>query len=149
MSEKKRAELEKKHEMKQLEQILPSFWLKTISFEAHYERWNRHLHKNHSYLWFLNALVTIGAMVAYYMIDGKELVLMYYIPLDFCFNISRSAYFWYNVYADSKKKINDQKLKKRAEREITKRQQKEQQEQNDDNATPGGMISDQVSNVSR
>lgn len=95
MSEKKRAELEKKSEMKQLEQILPSFWLRTISFEAHYERWNRHLHKKHSFLWIVNAIVTIGAMIAYSKIDGKELVLMYYIPLDFCFNLSRSAYFWY------------------------------------------------------
>ncbi len=39
MTDKKRAELEKKAEMKKLEQILPSFWCNTISFEAHYERW--------------------------------------------------------------------------------------------------------------
>lgn len=115
MTDKKRAELEKKAEMKKLEQILPSFWCNTVSFEAHYERWQRFIEVSHKWLWILNGLITIGCIVAYTMTDGKELVLMYYIPLDFAFNMSRSAFFWYNVFLDKKKMQNDLKLQKRAQ----------------------------------
>ncbi len=69
------------------------------------------------------------------MTDGKELVLMYYIPLDFAFNISRSAFFWYNVFLDKKKMQNDLKLKKRAQVELVSRSQVVRKDE--PNSTPG------------
>lgn len=53
-------------------------------------------------------------MIAYVLTDGKQLIFMYYIPLDFAFVISRTVFFWYNVFLDKKEADNKKKLEKRA-----------------------------------
>lgn len=99
----------------------------------------------HTWLWILNGFITVGCMIAYVMTDGKNLVLKYYIPLDFLFNISRTAYFWYRVFLDRKQMQNKEKIRKRAEHEHRKIQNRELAI---DQRTPGMEQDDTASNAS-
>ena len=57
-----------------------------------------------SWLWVLQAVVSIGSIIAFIIIDGKELVYALYIPLDILFSVAKTAFFWYYYYEDKKRK---------------------------------------------
>ena len=61
--------------------------------EFKYAPWTR-------YVQALNALCTIGCFSAYLALDGKELVLAMYIPLDLTLNFAKTSYFYYYLYLD-------------------------------------------------
>jgi len=48
--------------------------------------------------WAINGAVTLGCLIAYFVVNGKELTLTLYIPLDFCLNISKAAFFFWQYY---------------------------------------------------
>ena len=49
----------------------------------------------YEWLYVLNLLVTAGCLIAWFIIDGKELVYTFYIPLDIALNISKMIFFFY------------------------------------------------------
>ena len=65
--------------------------------EFKYAPWTR-------YVQALNALCTIGCFSAYLALDGKELVLAMYIPLDLTLNFAKTSYFYYYLYLDRRQK---------------------------------------------
>ena len=67
----------------------------------------------HRWVWLVNIFVTLSCFVAFAVLDGKELVYCYYIPLDLCLNIAKSAFFWFNFYEDKKIKADKVALEKR------------------------------------
>ena len=69
-----------------------------------------------SWLWVLQAVVTIGVIIAYIIIDGKELVYALYIPLDILFSVAKTSFFWLYFYTDSKRKDDKKRLKERLAR---------------------------------
>ena len=52
------------------------------------------------YIQILNALCTIGCFISYMCIDGKQLMLALYIPLDLALNFSKTTYFYFYLYQD-------------------------------------------------
>jgi len=52
------------------------------------------------YVWILNVLVVLGCLIAFMCLDGKELVLTFYIPLDAALMISRAAFYWYTYWTE-------------------------------------------------
>lgn len=74
--------------------------IKTISFEDHYVKMDREfMYRPWSkIIFFINAACTIGCFIAYIIIDGKELFLALYIPLDFSLNMSKTAFFYFYLF---------------------------------------------------
>lgn len=53
----------------------------------------------------------MGCVIAYFCLDGKELVLKFYIPLDIALNISKASFYWYTYFNDNREKENAAKEK--------------------------------------
>lgn len=69
-----------------------------------------------SWLWVLQVVVTIGSVIAFIVIDGKELVYALYIPLDILFSVAKTSFFWLYYYTDKKRKEDKRRLKERLAR---------------------------------
>lgn len=54
--------------------------------------------------WVVNCIVTVGCLIAFFFIDGKELLLALYIPLDMAINLSKGAFFFVEYRKDQKSK---------------------------------------------
>ena len=64
-------------------------------------------------IYVINAIVTISCFIAYFLIDGRQLVYTLYIPLDFLFNFGKvSFYLWYR-YQDDLQKAEQERLARR------------------------------------
>ena len=61
----------------------------------HYSAMDRQFVMNYKGVYVLNAFVTLGCLLAFFIIDGKELVYTFYIPLDIALNFSKTAFFFY------------------------------------------------------
>jgi len=68
---------------------------------------------DHRWVWILNGIVTFACFVSFLIVDGKERVYSFYIPLDFALNIAKSAFFWYHFHQDHKIKAEKVELAKR------------------------------------
>ena len=82
------------------------------SFVGHYQPIERQI--NDAKIpgtYIINACVTLGCVIAYFMLDGKELVLKFYIPLDIALNMSKASFFWYTYFNDKLQKENAAKEK--------------------------------------
>lgn len=53
----------------------------------------------------------MGCIVAYFCLDGKELILTFYIPLDVALNIGKASFYWYTYFSDKWEKENAAKEK--------------------------------------
>lgn len=93
--------------------LLPSEMMKTITFDEHYTRMERTFVIKHRWVWILNICVTLSCFLAFVLLDGKELVFCYYIPLDLCLNLAKSAFFWFYFYEDKRIKADKIALEKR------------------------------------
>lgn len=67
------------------------------------------------WMYILNGLVTLGCMIAFLLIDGKEYVFAFYIPLDLALNMCKTAFFWINWYDDKKQKEDAKRVAARLE----------------------------------
>ena len=90
--------------------------MKTIHFTEHYVPMVRKFAVSHWSIWVLNSIVTVGCFIAFLFIDGSELVLCLYIPLDLFFNICKSAFFFYYLWVDQKNKHDEKRLAKRLQK---------------------------------
>ena len=61
---------------------------------------------NYWWVYTLNGMVTLGCFVAFFFIDGKELVYTFYIPLDFALNLSKMAFVFYEKHKDQIEKAD-------------------------------------------
>ena len=41
-------------------------------------------------VWVINCIVTLGCLIAFFCIDGHELMIGFYIPLDVALNFSKA-----------------------------------------------------------
>ena len=66
-----------------------------------------------------DSIVTIACVIAYLCVDGKELFLALYVPLDAALALSKTAFYWYYFYQDQRqkeeKKLLDEALDSRVE----------------------------------
>ena len=90
--------------------MLPSTGLKKnlIDNKDHYKPMVRNFmfNKIGTYAWIVNSLTTTGCLIAYFLTDGKELVLSFYIPLDFLLNVSKAAFYFMSFYLDKRHKAD-------------------------------------------
>ncbi len=89
----------------------------------------------------LIGLVSLGSMIAFFVVDGRENVLALYIPLDLAVVGCKTFYYFYIRYVESIKK----KDAKRLARQI---QKKKKQEAGFKEPLLGVTRGSQVSNVS-
>lgn len=94
----------------------PSESMRTIKFEEHYVQMDRQMDMKNTWVWIVNALVTIGCFIAFLMIDGKELVIALYIPLDLFFNIAKGVFYGYYCYIDMKQKEDSKRVQERIQK---------------------------------
>ena len=45
-------------------------------------------------VWVINCIVTLGCLIAFFCIDGHELMIGFYIPLDVALNFSKACFFF-------------------------------------------------------
>ena len=85
--------------------------IKTISFSEHYIKMEREFKRTPAerIIQILNLVVTLGCFIAYLCVDGKELFMALYIPLDVALVLSKTLYYWYYYYQDLRHK-QDKKL---------------------------------------
>jgi len=86
--------------------LLPSHTLNNITFEDHYSDMKREFAMDYWWVYILNSVVSLSCFVAFFFIDGKELVYTFYIPLDFALNLSKTAFFFYEKREDQIKKVD-------------------------------------------
>ena len=60
--------------------------------------------------WIINCVVTTACLIVYCLTDGKEAILAYYIPLDFALNVSKAAFFFWQLYTDTRNKAERKEL---------------------------------------
>ena len=77
--------------------------------EFKYLPWSR-------YVYLVNALCTIGCFSAYIAIDGKELFLALYIPLDLALNFAKTCYFYFYLYQDRRIKKDKELIEEALEK---------------------------------
>lgn len=87
--------------------------MQTISFNDHYVLMERYFVHNHDYIWIFTTLANVGCFIAYLCIQGTELSYSLYIPLDFYFTFSMTAFYWYYYKIESDKKADRERLRKR------------------------------------
>ena len=96
------------------DRMLPSMALSTvlISNKEHYVRMHRKflMTKIGKAAWVVNCIVTVGCLIAFFFIDGKELLLALYIPLDMAINLSKGAFFFVEYRKDQKSKQESAKI---------------------------------------
>lgn len=65
-----------------------------------------------TYWWhyMLVGLVTLGCMIAYFVVDGRENVLTLYIPLDLALVVCKTCYYFYMRYEENTKKKDVKRL---------------------------------------
>jgi len=73
-------------------------------------------------IWILNGCVCLGSVIAFLMIDGKELVYSLYIPLDVLLNLCKVGFYFYYYWIDLTEKANAEKLVKAIDKKHEKRQ---------------------------
>lgn len=78
--------------------ILPSDSIKTISFEDHYKEMKRVFDTSCFWVWIVHTLAIVGCLIAFIMIDGKELFYALYIPLDVLLCVGKGSFFWINYW---------------------------------------------------
>ena len=54
----------------------------------------------HNWLWILNGLTVVACLIAYLVVDGRELVYALYIPLDLLFQIGKAIFYWGYYWID-------------------------------------------------
>jgi hypothetical protein len=103
--------------------MLPSATMQTISFDDHYKPMERVfvMNKLNVCVWVMNGCICLGSMIAFLMIDGRELVYSLYIPLDFLLNLCKVAFFFYHYYLDSVHKAEVARLAEHAKTKIAAR----------------------------
>lgn len=52
--------------------------------------------------WIVNSIVTVGCLIAFLCIDGKEVICAFYIPLDLAINIAKFGFFLRQYFDDKK-----------------------------------------------
>ena len=74
--------------------------IKTISFEDHYVKMDREFAYRPwaKFIFIINGLCTIGCFIAYIIVDGKELFLALYIPLDVALNMAKTLFYYYYLF---------------------------------------------------
>ena len=74
--------------------------IRTISFEDHYVKMDREFAYRPwaKFIFIINALCTIGCFIAYIIVDGKELFLALYIPLDVALNLAKTLFYYYYLF---------------------------------------------------
>ena len=78
------------------------------SFVSHYKPLERKINDAIvPYTYIGNLLITLGCVIAYFVIDGKEQVLKFYIPLDVALNLSKACFYWYTYLTDKWEKENE------------------------------------------
>lgn len=60
--------------------------------------------------WVVNCIVTIACLIVFFLTEGKEVVLAYYIPLDVALNASKAAFFFWQYYEDKRNKDDGKKV---------------------------------------
>ena len=75
-----------------------------IRNKEHYVRMHRKflITKIGKVAWVVNFIVTVGCFLAFCFIDGKELLLALYIPLDMALNVSKAMFFFFEYHKDQK-----------------------------------------------
>mmetsp|Transcript_6940 Transcript_6940/g.9635 ORF Transcript_6940/g.9635 Transcript_6940/m.9635 type:complete len:301 (+) Transcript_6940:496-1398(+) len=100
------------------EEEVPSHQLKTISFEQHYVKMDRQfiIKPWKIWIWIVNMLVTLGCLVAFFIMDGKELVYALYIPLDVGLNLAKAAFYFFYFFQDKRIKEDRRLLEEAIEK---------------------------------
>ena len=85
--------------------------MKLISFEEHYKEMNRVFDMSFKWVPRFHMLAVIGCLVAYFVIDGAELIYALYIPLDILFSVGKEAFFWVYFGIDMNEKKDEERLR--------------------------------------
>lgn len=65
-------------------------------FEQHYKQLDRVVSKAPiPYMYIVNVCITLGCVIAAAIVDGKELILALYIPLDIAITLSKFCFYWF------------------------------------------------------
>ena len=110
--------------------------IKTIAYKDHYVLMTRRFVHEGKMIWYANALVTLGCFIAFWMINGKELVYSFYIPLDFALNASKFSFFWYQYWVDKIEKQDHERLQEIMNKKSS--QKEALMEKTDEQETPDG-----------
>jgi len=89
-----------------------SFNRTLISNEEHYAEMDSvfKMTKIGSIAWVINVIVTLVCFIVFFVTDGKELIIAFYIPLDVALNASKAAFFFHEYYNNEKSKQDTAKL---------------------------------------
>lgn len=64
--------------------------------DDHYVWMEWRFNSERMWVWWLNLAVYIGIVIAYFLIDGNEMIYCMYLPLDLLLNASKALYYFYH-----------------------------------------------------
>ena len=71
----------------------------------------RQFYKGMWWLWIIQAVLYVGVIGAYFMIEGKEMVYAIYIPLDIMLTVSLGFYYYTTYRAEQQLQDREEKMK--------------------------------------
>ena len=79
------------------------------SNDAHYVWMEMRFNSDRMWVWIVNLVVYVGVIVAYFCIEGHELVYSIYVPLDILLNVSKMVFYFYYYLQDrhERKKLEE------------------------------------------
>ena len=78
------------------------------SNDAHYVWMEMRFNSTRMWMWIVNFVVYVGIIVAYFCVDGHELIYNMYVPLDILFNVSKAAFYFYYYMQDRQEKQKEE-----------------------------------------
>jgi hypothetical protein len=79
--------------------------------DEHYVWMEMRFNSDRMWVWIVNLIVYIGVIVAYFCIDGHEIVYSLYVPLDIFFNLSKMFLYFYYYNQDRHDRKKEEKLR--------------------------------------